>query len=121
MASGDPYEDSVILWTRAYPTDPARVDVPVCVKYAVYTDKSASGKAVSSGFAYTSYDVDFTVKVEAKGLSASTVYYYQFQNCAGSEKSPVGRTRTAPPKDGKVDSVCLTLIVLPNFLTSPNS
>lgn len=54
---------------------------------------------MSSGHAFTSYDVDFTVKVEAMGLSASTQYSFQFANCAKpDQKSPVGLTRTAPGK-----------------------
>lgn len=57
------------------------------------------GEAVSSGYAYTSYDIDFTVKVEADGLQPSTKYSYQFANCAKpDQKSPIGKTRTAPGK-----------------------
>lgn len=50
-------------------------------------------------------DQDFTLacnadhQVEATGLSASTWYSYQFSNCANPEnKSPIGKTRTAPGK-----------------------
>jgi hypothetical protein len=102
VASGDPFEDSVILWTRAYPTDAFRVDVPVCVKWAIYTNAEASGEPVNKNFAYTSVDVDFTVKVEARDLQPYTQYFYQFTNCAGEGQSPIGRTKTAPAKDGKI-------------------
>ncbi|KZP00675.1 hypothetical protein CALVIDRAFT_594869 [Calocera viscosa TUFC12733] len=106
VASGDPDDKSLLIWTRAEPTQIAAVDVPVCVSYAVYTTADASGTPVTSGTAYTSYDVDFTVKVEATGLNALSLYYYQFANCANStEKSPIGRGRTAPGADTPVDQV----------------
>ena len=39
------------------------------------------------------------MQVEATGLTASTWYSYQFNNCANKEnKSPIGKTRTAPGK-----------------------
>lgn len=36
VASGDPYDYSVLLWTRALPVEQAAVDVPVCVTYNVF-------------------------------------------------------------------------------------
>lgn len=85
VASGDPYPDSVILWTRIAPTsdnDRSNVTVsgpaplyghetepyvkasksPVCVDYKVGIDKELTTVA-DSGTACTSSDVDFTVKV----------------------------------------------------------
>lgn len=97
VASGDPYDYSVLLWTRAVPTETYSVDVPQCVEYKVYTGENATGEVVSSGYALSNADLDFTYKVEADGLQASTWYWYQFSNCAKPEqKSPIGRTRTAP-------------------------
>jgi alkaline phosphatase D len=86
VASGDPYEDSVILWTRISPTsdnDKSNVTVsghvdlyshevddfvkaskaPVCVEWKISTLKDLT-EASDSGTAYTSSDVDFTVKVK---------------------------------------------------------
>jgi len=85
IASGDPYSDSVILWTRVAPMV-ASVDsnatvsgyvplynhgpvqnvttAPICVQYKVA--KTADFREVeSSGTAYTSSDVDYTVKVSS--------------------------------------------------------
>ena len=90
VASGDPAPDSVILWTRCAPmlddvqsnstvsgyvplynpvpiysdangTQPASKS-PVCVSFKVATDKQVT-KIVDSGTAYTSSDVDYTLKV----------------------------------------------------------
>ncbi|EJU00869.1 hypothetical protein DACRYDRAFT_80307 [Dacryopinax primogenitus] len=106
VASGDPDGESFLIWTRAFPAQVAAVDVPVCVSYAVYTTPHASGPPVLKGTAYTSYDVDFTVKVEAKALYALSLYYYQFANCAKpEEKSPIGRGRTAPDANTPAEKV----------------
>jgi hypothetical protein len=87
VASGDPYPHSVILWTRVAPSlehDRSNVTVsgyvpfysheteqyikaspnPICVEYRVGTDKNISS-VVDKGTAYTTSDIDFTVKVIA--------------------------------------------------------
>ncbi|TFY78407.1 hypothetical protein EWM64_g5606 [Hericium alpestre] len=105
VASGDPFDTSVLLWTRAVPltneTSPGPdQSVPVCVSYKVFTSPSLSGKPVNSGEAFTSYDVDFTVKVEATGLKADTKYWYFFADCTNpSSVSPTGVTRTISHPD----------------------
>jgi alkaline phosphatase D len=92
VASGDPYQDNVILWTRVAPslesdksnttvqgtvplynhdTEPyIKADAhPICVEWKVWKAakngacKGGVGKAVSAGTAYTTSDIDFTVKV----------------------------------------------------------
>ncbi|PPR03538.1 hypothetical protein CVT24_007024 [Panaeolus cyanescens] len=98
VASGDPYDTTVLLWTRAVPTSPSGAEpdqsVPVCVAYEVSKESSFSGHPVDSGEAFTSYDVDFTVKVEAKNLQPDTTYFYRFSDCATKATSPIGSTRT---------------------------
>lgn len=93
VASGDPYSDSVILWTRLSPM-PGTVasdivpegvapiydheeegsappsDKAACVEYRVATDEGLT-QVVDQGRAYTTSDVDYTVKVRIfnqKGL-----------------------------------------------------
>jgi len=97
---GDPFDTSVILWTRAVPlpTSTGQLpdqSVPVCVSFKIGTTSDLSGRSVDSGQAFTSYDIDFTVKVEATGLKADTKYFYQFADCTNPTiTSPIGRTRT---------------------------
>lgn len=85
VASGDPEDDSVILWTRAAPTndnDASNITVsgyiplydhsteqyvvssnsPVCVDWEIGTSKSLK-HVVDSGTVYTSSDIDYTIKV----------------------------------------------------------
>ena len=84
---GDPYSDSVILWTRIAPSmeaDTSNVTVegnvpfynhdtetyiktssnPICLDWKVATDIAFSG-VVSSGQAYTTSDIDYTAKVSS--------------------------------------------------------
>jgi alkaline phosphatase D len=84
VASGDPYADSVILWTRLAPTADSVASelvpdgvVPIyedtegarpsskaaCVEFKIATDLPLS-KVVDQGRAYTTSDVDYTVKVK---------------------------------------------------------
>ncbi|KAL1720152.1 PhoD-like phosphatase-domain-containing protein, partial [Schizophyllum commune] len=106
---GDPYDTSVLLWTRAAPSSAASTQpdqsVPICVSYIISASPDLSSP-LNSGSAFTSYDVDFTVKVEATGLPPDSVLYYQFADCtdAGSV-SPLGKTRTLPSPDEPADSV----------------
>ena len=91
VASGDPLADRVVLWTRVTPSDGA--SAPVTVEWAVALD-AALTDVVASGSSTTDAEVDFTVKVDASGLSPGTTYYYRFR--VGAEDSPIGRTRTLP-------------------------
>jgi alkaline phosphatase D len=83
VASGDPYADSVILWTRLAPTTESVASdlvpdgvVPIygdtegakpstkaaCVEFKIATDEPLTN-VVDQGRAYTTSDVDYTVKV----------------------------------------------------------
>jgi alkaline phosphatase D len=87
VASGDPQQDRVILWTRLTSTDGASRSVAWEVaRDEAFTSLAAKGTAVAAA------DRDFTVKVDVTGLSPGTDYFYRFR--AGAAVSPVGRTRT---------------------------
>lgn len=91
VASGDPLQDRVILWTRVTPQTPDEMSVRV--RYRVATDPAMTEVLIDE-VVMTDADRDYTVKVDPVGLSPATTYYYQFS--AGSVMSPVGRTRTLP-------------------------
>ncbi|MCI5047740.1 MAG: alkaline phosphatase D family protein, partial [Aquisalinus sp.] len=92
VASGDPLTDRVILWTRV---SPARDIGPVPVIWTVYSD-ARMRNVVASGSVMTSVDRDYTVKIDAAGLTPATEYFYQFtvQSSSGLITSLPGRTRT---------------------------
>ncbi|MBL8680077.1 MAG: alkaline phosphatase D family protein [Myxococcales bacterium] len=102
VASGDPLTDAVILWTRVTP--PAGV-ASVEVTYELSTERTFATIA-RAGTLSTTASRDFTVKVDANGLTAGRTYFYRFR--AMGETSPIGRTRTAP--EGDVSRLRLALV-----------
>lgn len=88
VASGDPFSNQVIIWTRVTP----EVKGKISVKWNVATNESMND-IVKSGEVMTDSTSDYTVKIDVTGLSPKTFYYYQFE--ALDAKSDVGRTKTA--------------------------
>ena len=110
VASGDPLDDRVILWTRVSPQESQR---RVRVRVEVASDEEFRNIVHSSVKSATA-ESDYTVKIDVEGLSAGTVYYYRFRS--GEAESVVGRTKTLPR--GDVDSVRLAVFSCANYPTS---
>lgn len=91
IASGDPMEDRVIIWTRVTPDE--MNSSPIDVEWRIATDPILENIVQSGTFA-THADRDFTVKVDVTGLAAGTTYYYGFT--AFGKNSLTGKTKTAP-------------------------
>ena len=101
VASGDPLQDRVILWTRLTPVD---LNARLRVTWEIATDDQFK-QNLKTGTVQTTKTDDFTVKVDATGLQAGTTYYYRFR--FGSKVSPVGQTKTLPVTTNKVSfAVC---------------
>ena len=90
VASGDPQNDRIILWTHA--KYQGRED-PVSIAYEVAND-AAFTSVVTSGEVIASADTGFTAKVDATGLAAGKNYFYRFYR--GRSISAVGQARTLP-------------------------
>ena len=88
VASGDPLQTQVIIWTRVTPSDSsARLEVQWEVaKDADFKHITATGKVL------TTAAQDFTVKVDVTGLAAGQVYFYRFKSA--STYSTTGQTKT---------------------------
>jgi alkaline phosphatase D len=91
VASGDPLADRVILWTRITEVAPSAAAIPVSWTMSLAPDMS---QPVASGTQDAVAAHDWTIKVDAVGLSPATTYYYRFS--ALGAQSAIGRTRTAP-------------------------
>jgi alkaline phosphatase D len=98
VASGDPRPSSVMLWTRVRALDD-RVD-PIALTLEVATDADFTDRVVAQELEATVAS-DYTVRVLVERLSPDTIYYYRFT--AGSERSRVGRTWTAPEPDADTE------------------
>lgn len=98
VASGDPQQDRVIIWSRVSPSERGRGKIikrrgRVIVKWRIALDAEFQN-IVQQDFTIAQHETDFTVKIDVAGLSPGTTYYYQFS--AMGELSPVGRTKTLP-------------------------
>ena len=94
VASGDPDDTSVILWTRFVSPDGTGIpdgDHPVL--WEVATTESFS-TIVAAGIAPAVGALGHSVHVEAAGLRPDTGYAYRFR--VGDHTSTVGTTRTFP-------------------------
>lgn len=102
VASGDPTQDRVVLWTRVTPTGKTGGDV--AYKWRLNpVDRRAGG--AKSGEGVTGPDRDYTIKVDVKGLDAGRAYTFEFE--AMGVTSPTGRTATLPA--GGVKDVVLAV------------
>lgn len=97
VASGDPYPDSVIVWTRYQGLEPGRT-VRLTMEFATDEDFAT---VVARKLTTASELSDGTCRVLVGGLKPSTTYWYRFTAPDG-QGSRVGRTRTAPRvEDGR--------------------
>ena len=101
VASGDPLQDRVILWTRLSPNDSsARLEVI----WEIALDQQFK-QIIKTNKVITTAAQDFTVKVDATGLLPNQRYFYRFR--FGDKISPVGQTKTLPINPTKVSfAVC---------------
>jgi len=90
VASGDPLQDRVILWTRL--TLPAAL--PSAEVHWEIASDTMFLHIVNSGSIFTGPEKDYTVKADAGGLQPDHWYYYRFRY--NDRYSCIGRTRTFP-------------------------
>jgi len=103
VASGDPWPDSVVLWTRLAPDPLEGGGMPMAnvdVGWEVASDR-AFRTIVQKGTAAARPELGHSVHVEAGGLAPGREYWYRFR--CGSEVSQIGRTKTAPAEGAAVD------------------
>jgi alkaline phosphatase D len=92
VASGDPEETRVIIWTRVTP-DTLNVQPNISGTYEMATD-TGFGNVVKNGTFVTDTATDYTVKIDVTGLQPGSTYYYRFQT--GNKRSLTGRAKTLP-------------------------
>ena len=90
VASGDPRDESVVIWTRF---TPERKLPEVEIYWEVASDPTFQFLVESGRFA-TGPARDYTVKVVVENLQPGEEYYYRFKK--GTKTSETGKTRTTP-------------------------
>ena len=88
VASGDPLQDRVIIWTRI-----STVDTDMGVHWEVAVDERFE-QVVQRGAFQTSPERDYTIKIDVVGLRPGSRYYYRFRY--KDEHSVTGATQTLP-------------------------
>lgn len=106
VASGDPTDSAVILWTRVTTAAPG----DVVVGWQIATDLEMQN-IVRAGSMETGQSRDFTVKIDADELAPGSAYHYRF-TCDGQE-SITGKTRTLP--QGAVDQARFGVVSCANY------
>ncbi|MBD2449340.1 alkaline phosphatase [Nostoc sp. FACHB-152] len=96
VASGEPYPNSVVIWTRLAPEPLNGGGVPpvnVPVRWEV-SDDANMRRIIARGTELALPELGHSVRVVVEGLRPDTWYWYRFY--VGNEASRIGRTRTAP-------------------------
>lgn len=106
VASGDPLQNQVIIWTRVTPEKHSQITV----QWWVALD-TAMQKVVTHGTTFTGPERDYTVKVDVNGLEPGTTYFYMF--AALGRTSIIGRTKTAP--DGPTENLRFAVASCTNY------
>ncbi|MEM8894669.1 MAG: alkaline phosphatase D family protein [Bacteroidota bacterium] len=106
VASGDPTQDAVIIWTKLTPSD--------SIPEAKGTWEVSSGEDFSSitksGEYTTGPERNYTVKVDVTELEAGATYYYRFGY--EGKYSITGRTKTAPTQ---IEELTLGVVSCSNY------
>jgi len=105
VASGDPWHDGVVLWTRLAPDPLGGGGMPMAnveVGWELAHDDGFK-RLAQSGVAIARPELGHAVHVEVSGLQPGRDYWYRFH--ATKETSPIGRTRTAPGPGSPVDQL----------------
>lgn len=103
VASGEPWHDNVVLWTRLAPEPLDGGGMPMAnveVGWEIARD-DAFRNIVHSGVAVARPELGHAVHAEVDRLEPGRDYWYRFH--AGKETSPTGRTKTAPAPGSPVD------------------
>ncbi len=106
VASGDPDERSVVIWSRLT----TAAEGPATVAWQV-AETEDFARPVAEGELLASPGNDFTCKAVASGLKPGRRYFYRFRS--GDAVSPTGRTRTVP--DGRLDAARFAIVSCSNF------
>lgn len=105
VASGDPTEDKVMIWTRVTPSNGTITETDVY--WQIATDPQFQ-QVVNWGKITARESNDWCVKIDVCNLQPNTFYYYVFEN--EGRKSITARTKTAPAALADNDSARFAVV-----------
>jgi alkaline phosphatase D len=105
IASGDPLEDALIIWTRVQAEQESAT-----VAWELASDVGFKN-IIRSGQEQTDNSRDFTIKIDVQELKANTQYFYRFIGL--TTVSPVGRAKTLPVNN--IEQVKIAVVSCSNY------
>lgn len=111
VASFDPSQDKVILWTRYTPATQEQGKPVILLDVAKNKDFK---NVVVSQSVQVDTNSDYTVHVDVSKLTSNTKYYYRFRNETTQAVSVIGETKTLPAA-GEVSQVKMAVVSCANF------
>lgn len=108
VASFDPTEKGIIIWTRYSSGSDA------IISWEISKNKNFS-EVVRRGQAGASLVNDFTIAVDVQGIPSNTKYYYRFFNSKTKEVSAIGETLTLASKVDVITEVKMAVVSCSNF------
>jgi alkaline phosphatase D len=111
VASFDPTDSQIILWTRVSPASSS--SSKVTLTYHIATDPGF-GQIIKTEMLDASINDDFTVSVDISGLKSNTRYYYRFIITNTNVFSATGETKTLA-KAGETEEVKLAVCSCSNY------
>lgn len=108
VASFDPTETGVIIWTRYSAGSDAEItwEISKDANFSQITRKGQAGASSTN---------DFTIAVDVQNISSNTKYYYRFYNAKTKQVTVTGETRTLPSKTDSVNDVKMAVVSCSNF------
>ncbi|NME66904.1 alkaline phosphatase D family protein [Flammeovirga aprica] len=110
VASFDPTQSQVILWTRYTPATNEQTNE---IKLEVATDKDFNSIIANENVTIDTAS-DYTVNVDVGGLQSNKTYYYRFSSTFTGKVSPIGMTKTLPAT-GEVSDVKMAVVSCANY------
>lgn len=111
VASFDPTQESIILWTRYTPAT-NEVNQPAII-LDLASDKDFN-KLVASETVDVDMNSDHTINVDISNLNSNTKYFYRFRNEKTKVVSVVGETKTLPAA-GEAPEINLAVVSCANY------
>ncbi len=114
VASFDPTDTSIILWTRYTPTAKLSQAQGIKLNWQIATDEDFS-KVVRSGEVIASSAQDYTVAIDVQELPSNSKFYYRFFDLVTEKTSVTGETITLPATGDAIANVKLAVCSCANF------
>lgn len=111
VASFDPTDSKVIIWTRFTPDAGSS---NIVINWQIASDQNFND-VVRSGEFVTGADRDYTVAIDVQELPSNSKFYYRFFELETQTTSVVGETITLPASGDMITDVKLAVCSCANF------